>query len=109
MPARHVQVVTRTSLAGVCAWALGPPAAVVAPGGPVTVDGFAITGGDYTGLGNPADAGYTVCGADGGIDCGGGIFLHGGVFVLRNSVVTGNAASRNRGQRPVHVHLVAGA
>ncbi|MGD9030312.1 MAG: choice-of-anchor Q domain-containing protein, partial [Anaerolineae bacterium] len=70
---------------------------VVAPGGSVTVDGFTITGGDYTGLGNPPGAGYTVCRENESVDCGGGVYANRSTLILRNSVVAGNLASRNRG------------
>jgi uncharacterized repeat protein (TIGR01451 family) len=59
----------------------------------VTVDGFTVTGGDYTGLGNPAGVSGRVC--DGtGYDCGGGLFAFNAVFLLRNTIITGNVASR---------------
>ncbi len=64
----------------------------------VTVDGFTITGGDYTGLGNPAGAVNQVCRSSGGSDCGGGLYAYRSVFILRNSVITGNVASSNYGE-----------
>jgi hypothetical protein len=38
----------------------------------VTLEGLTVTGGDYTGLGNPLGGGWRVCHDDEGIDCGGG-------------------------------------
>jgi hypothetical protein len=61
----------------------------------VTVDGFTITGGDYTGLGNPAGAVNQVCRSIGGSDCGGGLYAHRSALTLRNCVVSDNVASRN--------------
>jgi uncharacterized repeat protein (TIGR01451 family) len=59
----------------------------------VTVDGFTITGGDYTGLGNPAGVSSRVCRGT-GHDCGGGLSAFNAVFLLRNTAITGNVASR---------------
>ena len=49
----------------------------------VTVDGFTITGGDYTDLGNPAGVARRVCNPT-GYDCGGGLFAHQTTVVVRN-------------------------
>jgi uncharacterized repeat protein (TIGR01451 family) len=62
---------------------------------PVTVDGFTITGGDYTGLGNPTGVVNQVCRGSGGSDCGGGIYAYYSILVLRNCIVADNIASRN--------------
>jgi len=58
----------------------------------VTVDGFTITGGDYTGLGNPPGD-WHLCRRTGG-DCGGGLFARWVTVVVRNCTVTDNIASR---------------
>ena len=63
----------------------------------VIVDGFTITGGDYTGLGNPDGVTNQVCQGV-GADCGGGLYSDHSSFVLRNSIVTGNVASQDFGQ-----------
>jgi hypothetical protein len=63
----------------------------------VTVDGFTITGGDYTGLGNPSGVTNQVC-KDMGADCGGGLYAYESALTLRNSVITGNVASHTTGQ-----------
>jgi len=59
----------------------------------VTVDGFTITGGDYTGLGNPPGVANRVCGRTGS-DCGGGLFVHYATLIVRNTIITDNIASR---------------
>ena len=64
----------------------------------VAVDGFTVTGGDYTGLGNPAGVNSRACGGT-GCDCGGGLFAHRATIVVRNCVVTGNVASRAASDR----------
>ncbi|MGD2146398.1 MAG: choice-of-anchor Q domain-containing protein [Anaerolineae bacterium] len=61
----------------------------------VTIDGFTITGGDYTGLGNPPGAGWQVCHAGEGVDCGGGLYATWSTLLLRNSIITDNVASYN--------------
>jgi len=63
----------------------------------VTVDGFTVTGGDYTGLGNPAGVANRVCRGR-GCDCGGGLYAYNSTLILRNSVITDNVASSNYGQ-----------
>jgi uncharacterized repeat protein (TIGR01451 family) len=63
----------------------------------VTIDGFTITGGDYTGLGNPTGIYNHVC-FDEGQDCGGGIFAYRSSLTLRNSTVTDNIASYDAGK-----------
>jgi len=60
----------------------------------VTVDGFTITGGDYTGLGNP-DGDWHLCRRT-GTDCAGGLFARWVTLVVRNCTVTDNIASRTR-------------
>jgi hypothetical protein len=60
----------------------------------VTVDGFTIAGGDYTGLGNPPGD-WHLCRRT-GADCGGGLFARRVTVVVRNCTVTDNIASRTR-------------
>ena len=60
----------------------------------MTVDGFTITGGDYTGLGNPPGD-WHLCRRT-GADCGGGLFARWVTLVVRNCTVTDNIASRTR-------------
>jgi hypothetical protein len=62
----------------------------------VTVDGFTIKGGDYTGLGNPDGVSNQVC-ASTGSDCGGGLFAYESKLTLRNCIITDNIASRDYG------------
>ena len=64
----------------------------------VTLEGLTITGGDYTGLGNPAGVGNRVCFRT-GYDCGGGLFAHLARIVVRNSVITDNVAGRASSDR----------
>ncbi len=59
----------------------------------MTVDGFTITGGDYTELGNPTGVGNALCNRTGS-DCGGGLFAYAAKVILRNLVITDNIASR---------------
>ena len=59
----------------------------------VTIDGFTVTGGNYTGLGNPPGGGWQVCHADESVDCGGGVYVTYSSLLLRNSVVSNNVAS----------------
>ena len=75
----------------------------------VTVDGFTITGGDYTGLGNPPGGGSTACHGDADTDCGGGIYARASILILRNSVVTANVASRSRYGEGGGIYLWGGA
>jgi hypothetical protein len=58
----------------------------------VTIEGFTITNGNYTGLGNPPGVGGAVCSRTGS-DCGGGFFAHWVKLVLRNCLITNNVAS----------------
>jgi hypothetical protein len=70
----------------------GRGVSVVGTGGQsVTVEGFTITGGDYTGLGNPPGEAWLAC-AGTGIDCGGGLIARDSVIVLRSMVISGNNA-----------------
>lgn len=62
----------------------------------VTVDGFTITGGDYTDLGNPDKVSNWECNND-GADCGGGFYAYRSGFTLRNCIINDNIASRNEG------------
>ncbi|MGD2146335.1 MAG: right-handed parallel beta-helix repeat-containing protein, partial [Anaerolineae bacterium] len=75
---------------------------------PVTVDGFVVTGGDYTSLGNPPGSLGTACSGDPGTDCGGGIYARASVVILRNSVVTGNVASRGDSGKGGGIYLWGG-
>jgi hypothetical protein len=61
----------------------------------VTLEGLTITGGDYTGLGNPIGGGWQVCHQDEGIDCGGGLYATWSHFILRDCIVTDNTAGSN--------------
>lgn len=60
----------------------------------VTITGFTITGGDYTGMGNPAGVGNQVCARTGG-DCGGGLFAYRVRLFVSRCVITDNISSRN--------------
>lgn len=60
----------------------------------VTVAGFTITNGDYSGLGNPP-GGHLVCSRTGS-DCGGGLFAFRVRLHLRDCTITNNIASRTR-------------
>lgn len=59
----------------------------------VTVEGLTLTGGDYTGLGNPANVPNQVC-AGRSADCGGGLFAFQAALILEHTVITDNIASR---------------
>jgi hypothetical protein len=61
----------------------------------VTVEAFTITGGDYSGMGNPSGVGNQVCGRTGS-DCGGGLFAWRVALVLRDMIIRDNIASRTR-------------
>ncbi|MCA9933288.1 MAG: hypothetical protein KC415_05160 [Anaerolineales bacterium] len=61
-----------------------------------TVDGFIITGGNYTGLGNPTGVSNRQC-DDEGADCGGGFYAYYSGFNLRHSIIRDNTASQNMG------------
>ena len=79
---------------------------IVAAGSvPVTIEGFTVTGGDYTSLGNPTDGGATVCRSEGGEDCGGGVYAYASMLVLRNSVITGNVAGRDASNQGGGIYL----
>jgi len=58
----------------------------------VTIDGFTITGGDYSDLGNADEESNKECGRTSS-DCGGGLYAYYVKLILKNSVVTGNKAS----------------
>ncbi|MEJ2746336.1 MAG: choice-of-anchor Q domain-containing protein [Anaerolineae bacterium] len=60
----------------------------------VTVEGFTLTGGDYTGLGNPPGTSAHGC-AGTGIDCGGGMLAHYATLTLRHMIIFDNVASRS--------------
>jgi len=73
----------------------GRPVSVVNAGPePVVVDGFTLTGGDYTGLGNPPGVANQACARNGG-DCGGGLFVQGSSLHLLNCSIQGNVAGTN--------------
>ncbi|MGD8857171.1 MAG: fibronectin type III domain-containing protein, partial [Chloroflexota bacterium] len=57
----------------------------------VTVEGFTVTGGDYSGLGNPDGISNLYCSRT-GYDCGGGIFISNSAANLRHLVVHDNRA-----------------
>jgi len=63
----------------------------------VTVDGFTITGGDYTDLGNPEGVANQVC-ASTSADCGGGLYAYKSALILSTSIISDNIASRDGGQ-----------
>ena len=62
----------------------------------VTVDGFTITNGDYTDLGNPDGIANQSCNRA-GEDCGGGLFGKYSAIALKNLLVTNNIAGRDGG------------
>ncbi|MDY7080115.1 MAG: choice-of-anchor Q domain-containing protein [Chloroflexota bacterium] len=62
----------------------------------VTVDGFTVTGGDYTGLHNASDSSR---------DLGGGIYGQMCALTLRNSVITDNIAGRGPDSRGGGIYL----
>ncbi|MCC9078151.1 hypothetical protein FKZ61_018795 [Litorilinea aerophila] len=59
----------------------------------VTVAGLILTGGDYTGLGNPPGVGNRSC-VRTGSDCGGGLFARRVTLTLRDVTLVDNTASR---------------
>lgn len=61
----------------------------------VTLEGLTVTGGNYTGLGNPVGGGWQVCHEDEGIDCGGGLYATWSHFTLRDCIITDNTAGPN--------------
>jgi hypothetical protein len=63
----------------------------------VTMTGFTVTGGDYTGLGNADGVGNTVCRFT-GADCGGGIYVRLAALILRDAIVRDNIASVEHGR-----------
>ncbi|MEA3441793.1 MAG: hypothetical protein U9R58_16070 [Chloroflexota bacterium] len=64
----------------------------------VIIDGFTITGGDYTDLGNPEGISHNEC-VNTGWDCGGGLYAYGVLLQLQNSLVWNNYASRPSSSR----------
>ncbi len=60
----------------------------------VIVEGFTVTGGDYTGLGNPPGVPFGACSGT-GIDCGGGLLAMYTRLTLRNMFIFDNIASRS--------------
>lgn len=72
----------------------GRPVSVVDTGEEVVaLAGFTLTGGDYTGLGNPADTSNHVCRSRGDEDCGGGLYVYNSALAIENCEVSGNVAS----------------
>ncbi len=61
----------------------------------VTVKGFQIVNGDYTGLGNPNGQINTACPGS-GKDCAGGVLAYNIHFILQDTLVRNNTASRVR-------------
>jgi hypothetical protein len=59
----------------------------------VTLEGLSITGGDYSGLGNPAGISNKACHGTGS-DCGGGLYGKSVLLVVKNLQVYGNRANR---------------
>lgn len=59
----------------------------------VTVTGLTLTGGDYTGLGNPIGEFSRLCY---GSDCGGGLYASSVELHASSLTITGNTASRTR-------------
>ena len=59
----------------------------------VRLAGFTLTGGDYTGLGNPPGPDNHVCRNREGQDCGGGLYVYASTLELDQCVVSGNVAS----------------
>jgi len=82
-PSAHPTVVDAQS-AGRCVTVLGNGSEAV------NVDGFTLTGGDYSGFGNPPGQNW-ACRRT-GADCSGGIFAQSVTLVLTNATVTGNTA-----------------
>ena len=65
----------------------------------MTVEGLTITGGDYTGLGNPSGQGNQGC-LGTGYDCGGGVRVEGPRLIMRHVLVYDNIAARVDQSRP---------
>ena len=61
----------------------------------VTIDGFTVQNGNYTGLGSPDSSHSAACVAAGG-DCGGGIYVNLTQIKLRNSIVRNNIGSTTK-------------
>lgn len=59
----------------------------------VTLEGFTLTGGDYTGLGNPSGVANQGC-ARTGSDCGGGLLARNVTLILRTMIISNNIGSR---------------
>lgn len=59
----------------------------------VTLEGLKLTGGNYTGLGNPPGMVNNECQAGGGEDCGGGLYVYLSALRLADCEVSGNVAS----------------
>lgn len=55
----------------------------------VMIEGFTVTGGDYTGLGNPVGVPNQVCRNTGG-DCGGGVYVRDSAVYLKDLTVFSN-------------------
>lgn len=63
----------------------------------VTLSGFTLTGGDYTGMGNPPGTVNHVCRSRENEDCGGGLYVYSSTLELDQCVVSGNVASSAAG------------
>ncbi len=59
----------------------------------VTVTGLTLTGGDYTGLGNPSGVSFRNCRGN-SVDCGGGFYAARVRLYAAHLTITGNIASR---------------
>lgn len=65
----------------------------------VTLVGMTVTGGDYTGLGNPSDQSNQSC-VGTGYDCGGGMRAKKVQLIMRDMIVYDNIAARTDQSRP---------
>ena len=63
----------------------------------VTLSGMTLTGGDYTGLGNPDGVGSIHCNGA-GHDCGGGLYVRLSTIHLEDLVVEDNVSSQDTGE-----------
>jgi hypothetical protein len=76
----------------------------------VVLEGLTVTGGDYTGLGNPLGGGWRACHEDEGIDCGGGLYATWSHLVLRNCIIRDNTAGSNAESHGggIYIYMVPG-
>lgn len=61
----------------------------------VTIDGFTVQNGNYTGLGSPDSSSPLACMTAGG-DCGGGLYVNNAQIRLRNSIIRNNIGSTTK-------------